>query len=353
MDFSEILGQRRVIRLLRQAVQRGNLPHAFLFTGMEGVGKSLTALTFAKALNCAGGTEADCCNRCLSCRKVNNGNHPDVFAIEREGPFIKIDQIRTLQQRLRFRPLEGDYRVMVIVDAQNLKVEAANALLKILEEPPPENIFILTASDTTTLLPTIVSRCLHLRFQPIAAEEIASFLQQNHEVSPERAAVTAELAGGSLSRAVALLDDRHRSRRRLLLETVAKIPSSPVADLLAATERWQGENKDLSQDLDWLKTWTRDLLFSQLQEVSSGDLINLDFAEQIAAIAPQFRPDYLVKVFELLCAIQEAMRYNINKRLSLEVFFLFLRAGCVGEQAGSGTMMSALAKGPHFREFYG
>jgi len=145
MGFTKILGQQRVVRLLRQAVLQENLPHAFLFTGMEGVGKTLTAFTFAKAVNCTGGVEADCCNRCLSCRKVNNCNHPDVFTLEREGPFIKIDQIRALQQRLRFRPLEGDYRVMVIVDAQNLKVEAANALLKILEEPPPANIFILTA----------------------------------------------------------------------------------------------------------------------------------------------------------------------------------------------------------------
>ncbi|MEJ2428974.1 MAG: DNA polymerase III subunit delta', partial [Deltaproteobacteria bacterium] len=144
MSFSEIIGQTKIIRLLRRALTQDLLPHAFLFTGAEGVGKKSTALTLAKVVNCQDRASGDCCDQCISCRKAASGNHPDINLIEREGPFIKIEQIRALKHRLRFKPLEGRYRVTVLGDSQHLKTEAANALLKVLEEPPANKLIILT-----------------------------------------------------------------------------------------------------------------------------------------------------------------------------------------------------------------
>jgi len=345
MGFAEVIGQRRVVRLLGQMLTRGHLPHAFLFTGMAGIGKRIAAFTLAKALNCENCKAGDCCDHCLSCRKTASGNHPDIYVVESDGPFIKIEQIRAIQQRLRFRPLEARCRVIVISDAQNMKLEAANALLKVLEEPPADNLLILTAFDTAALLPTVVSRCVHLPFRPLAAPDVASYLCQNHSVDPDRARMIAGLAGGSISRSIALLDEAQLGRRRWLLETVVKVHRSKASDLLAVGKMWKGENADLRQDLEWLKTWIRDLLVQQFEAVGSDRLLNPDFAEELAVLSPIFQPDHLLEMFELLCTVQGAIRYNVNKRLCLEALLLFFRslAGNVG--AGSRAILPAVERG--------
>jgi DNA polymerase-3 subunit delta' len=346
MGFAEIIGQQRAVQLLRQPLIRGHLPHAFLFTGMEGIGKRLTALTLAKAVNCLNHNDGDCCDHCLSCRKTASGNHPDIYTVESDGPFIKIEQIRAIQRRLRFRPLEARCRVIVICDVQNMKVEAANALLKVLEEPPANNLLILTVIDPSALLPTIVSRCLHLPFQPLATPDIASYLCRIQAAAPDRARLIAGLAGGSLSRALALLDEELLARRRWLLETVAKVHRAKTSDLLAAVKMWKGENSDLRQDLEWLKTWTRDLLVQRFEAAGSDGLLNADFAEELADAASLLRSDHLLEMFEFLCTVQGAIRYNINKRLSLEALLLYLRDLVRHDGTGSKAFLSVIEKGP-------
>ena len=346
MSFADIIGQQRIIHLLRQALGHSHLPHAFLFTGMEGVGKNLTAFTLAKVVNCDKGAGGDCCEVCVSCRKAASGNHPDIHIIESEGAFIKIEQIRALKHRLRFRPLEGQYRVTVINNAQDMKVEAANALLKILEEPPKNNIIILTAYETTGLLPTIVSRCLHFPFQPLTAAEISTHLCQAHGASPKQAAMIAKLAAGSLARAVKLQDEKQLARRRWLLETVADIHRSRVTDLLAAAKVWKGENIDFREDLEWLKLWIRDLLVQKLKASDRIGLLNSDFSEKVVSLAPQFRPDHLLEMFDFVSTVQGAISYNINKRLSLETLLLLMRARAIRRTGEASTHLPALNISP-------
>ena len=345
MSFSEIIGQKKIIRLLRRALAQDLLPHAFLFTGTEGVGKKSTALTLAKVVNCQDRASGDCCDQCISCRKAASGNHPDINLIEREGPFIKIEQIRALKHRLRFKPLEGRYRVTVINNSQHLKAEAANALLKVLEEPPADNLIILTAVEITALLPTIVSRCLHLPFQPLATAEISAHLAKIHSLSPEKAAMIARLAGGSLSRAVAFLDEKKLARRNLILETVTEIHKSRITDLLALTNRWKGDNLDLQQDLEWLKTWIRDLLVEKFESNDSVGLLNSDFAHKTKAMASHISSDHLLQFFDLVCTVQGAIGYNVNRRLSLETLLLLFYARATGRSEAIAADLPLVAEG--------
>jgi DNA polymerase-3 subunit delta' len=273
-----------------------------------------------------------------------NGNHPDITTIERQGPHIKIEQIRSLQRQLRFKPLEGKCRVIVIDEAQHMKAESANALLKVLEEPPSDNLIILTTTDTTALLPTVVSRCLVLRFQPLPTEEIAAHLRLNHALTSEQARVVAGLAGGSLSRASTLLNEEQLERRRWLLQAAATVHRSQLSDLLAIAESPKGETVDLGQDLEWLKSWIRDLLVYNLAVTSPEGFLNFDFADEIAAVAPQVRPENLLEIFELLCTLQGAMGYNINKRLTLEALFLFLRSTVGTAAAPTSSPLHELGK---------
>ena len=296
-------------------------------------------------VNCQNSASGDCCDQCISCRKAASGNHPDINLIEREGPFIKIEQIRALKHRLRFKPLEGRYRVTVIDNSQHLKAEAANALLKVLEEPPADNLIILTAIETTALLPTIVSRCLHLPFQPLATVEISAHLNKIHSISPERAAVIARLAGGSLSRAIDLLDEKKLDRRNLILETVSEIHKSGLTDLLAATSRWKGDNLDLQQDLEWLKTWIRDLLVEKFEATDSVGLLNSDLAHKIKIMASHMSSDHLLQFFDLVCTVQGAIGYNVNRRLSLETLLLLFYTRATRRGREIGADLPLLARG--------
>jgi DNA polymerase-3 subunit delta' len=176
MTFQSIIGQERAIRLLSRMLHNDRLVHALVFTGIDGIGRQTTAKALAMAVNCANRVDVSACNACRSCQKVISGNHPDVIIVEPSGAFIKIDQVRSLRQQLRFAPLERGRRVIIINDAQTMNAEASNAMLKILEEPPKDTHIILTASQVTDLLPTIASRCQHIGFRPIPVAKIADVL---------------------------------------------------------------------------------------------------------------------------------------------------------------------------------
>ena len=185
MSFSAIYGQEGPIAVLRNAIGNKRVPHAFLFYGAEGIGKRTTALVFAKALNCKeSGT--DPCDACTSCRKIDSGNHPDLLLIKPEGQFIKVADIKELQERLRFRPLEGAKRVVIIDDAERMNITSANSLLKTLEEPSPTNVFVLVSSRPHLLPMTILSRCHRLRFNPVQRDVIAAFLEKSTPLSLPR-----------------------------------------------------------------------------------------------------------------------------------------------------------------------
>jgi len=184
MSFSSIYGQEGPIAVLRGAIGKNRVPHAFLFYGAEGIGKRTTALVFAKALNCEKGG-ADSCDGCTSCRKIDSGNHPDILIIEPEGQFIKVADIKGLQERMRFRPLEGARRVVIIDDAERMNITSANSLLKTLEEPSPTNVFVLVSSRPHLLPLTIPSRCHRLRFNPVQRDVIAAFLEKEIALFPD------------------------------------------------------------------------------------------------------------------------------------------------------------------------
>src|SRR5208283_5658913 len=153
MALADIAGQKMAMRFLKRLLEKDAVPHAFLFSGMAGTGKFAAAKEFAKALNCMDPQDYDSCGVCSACHKMEEGLHPDVVQIRSDGVSIKLDQIRELRKRFRFRPFEGKFRVVIIQDAQKLMEPAANAILKILEEPPKANIFILLATESQMLLP--------------------------------------------------------------------------------------------------------------------------------------------------------------------------------------------------------
>ena len=170
-----IIGHHQILKQLYHAIASDRVAGAYLFVGVANVGKETVALNFAKSINCRTSDEG-ACGTCLSCRKADDGNHPDLQIIRPSGAWIKIDQIRELQKRIIYRPLEGVRKVYILAEAERMNLEAANCLLKTLEEPPADSVLILLTTNLDALLPTIRSRCQIIPFHSLVVSELAGHL---------------------------------------------------------------------------------------------------------------------------------------------------------------------------------
>jgi len=268
--FSQIVGQERAINFLKQVMAGEKIPHAYLFVGNPGVGKTTTALALTQALNCQAPVNHEGCEQCKPCRQMMGGNFPDLERIEPEGQYIKIEQIRELTRHFAFRPVSGRYRVSILRQAERMTEEAANAFLKTLEEPPQGNILILNVTEPSNLLPTIVSRCQKVPFRPIPVQLIIKWLMLNRDADVGRARVVAKLSEGSLGRALEMLESDFLEKRQDHLLNLIKISSLSPADALNLALESSGKNKKKESDaagnggifglLSIWKTWYRDLL---------------------------------------------------------------------------------------------
>ncbi|HSL16547.1 MAG TPA: DNA polymerase III subunit gamma/tau [Methylomirabilota bacterium] len=208
--FADLLGQEAVVQTLQNALRSGSLGHAYLFSGLRGVGKTTAARLLAKAVNCAEGPTPEPCGECVSCREITAGASIDVVEID-AATHTGVDQVRELQELLRFRPTRDRFRVVVVDEVHMLSRSAFNALLKSIEEPPPYVLWIFATTERHKVPATILSRCQQLEFRPLADDAIRAHLEaiaarEGFGLSPGAAAAVAAAAQGSVRDALSLLD---------------------------------------------------------------------------------------------------------------------------------------------------
>jgi DNA polymerase-3 subunit delta' len=335
IPFSGILGQERAIEFLKRVILRGKLPHAYLFAGIPGIGKSTTALALTQAVNCQQPTKGEGCGRCSSCRQIAGGNFPDLLMIEPEGQSIRIEQIRDLNRTLCFKPVSGKSRISVIQQAETMTDEAANSLLKTLEEPPPDNILILSVTEPRALFPTIVSRCQKVLFRPIPVRVIAQWLIDHQGLEEEKATVLARISEGSLGQALRMCDeDFFRMREEYLFDLIQLPNLTPEQLLEKASEYTKKEKKDGSDGgkgglglfdmLSIWKSWYRDLVLMKL-ECPKDLLINVDFSRKLQKISRHSNIVYLTESFFILDRSQRDLLQNRNLDLMMENAVLSLK----------------------------
>jgi DNA polymerase-3 subunit delta' len=241
--------------------------------------------------------------------------------VKPSGPFIKIDQIRSLCQTLALKPYEAKRRVVIISDAQAMNPAAGNALLKMLEEPPVRTILILVATHTSDLLPTVVSRCQQLRFKPISSKYLEAELVQKYGLDSKNARIITTMAGGSLSRALRMHRTHWISRRNWLIQEMDAISTGSVNRLLAFGEQLS-KNKDILPDsLEVMKSWLRDLVVGQF---NPERVVNQDLAQKIQQASQKMGIAVLLDKIDTIQATQNAIHAGTNLRLALEVMVLRL-----------------------------
>jgi DNA polymerase-3 subunit delta' len=313
-----IIGHNWAVDLLQRAIQNERVAHAYLITGPANVGKTSLAIELAAALNCTG--DAPPCGSCKSCTKVARATHPDLVIVEPEDGHLKIDQMRDLQRELSLSPYEGRWRVCIITDFQTATAQAANAMLKTLEEPPARVILILIATDSSSLLPTIVSRCQVLPLRAVPTEQIEQALTERWSVQAESARVLARLSAGRIGWAIqAAKDAAIMEQRRQDLETLLDLLRQSTAGRLEAAENLS-KREDLTEVLRLWQTWWRDVMFVGLE--CEELVVNVDYMDALREQASRYN---WTQAEQALGGVQDTLQQlteNVNPRLSLEVLFL-------------------------------
>ncbi|MBI3996588.1 MAG: DNA polymerase III subunit delta' [Candidatus Omnitrophica bacterium] len=307
MAWSDILGQERVIELLKTHLQDERVAHAYLFAGPDGVGKRRLAFEMAKALNCTGAGNRPC-DACTVCRQIARGTHPDVHSVVAGGASdqIKIDMIRHVIGRVALRPYSAAFQVAILEGAERLTEEAANSLLKVLEEPSAHTRFILTTAQFSACLPTIVSRCQLIRCRPLPADVVKQILITQKGCDEPTATAIASLSGGSASEALALAD-----RWSTYDQWVSLLGSDAPP---AWFERPLPESREgVAQLLDGMMRWLRDLAVTATSETAY-----IAHAGHAVALRRQVRGMDLDRcldtVFELV-ALRDSLEQFVSPRL--------------------------------------
>ncbi len=346
--FFEIVGQESAVDFLKHVLEGSKIPHAYLFTGIPGIGKTTAALAFARALNCMHSVEGEGCGRCATCRQMAGGNFPDLDIMRPVRRVIGVEQVRELTRRVGFKTVSGRYRVSVIQRADAMTVEAANAFLKTLEEPPPGNILILEALEKKDLLPTILSRCQKVPFHPVPAEALSALLCEETGVSVETAGVLARLSEGSVGRALGMAQSSEFSERRSAhMQVITGLPGRSFSKILSDAVGYSGEEKKRSGGTEeseerglngvlalW-KTCFRDMLV--LKSRGARDLLVLGDDDGALKRASQFYTiNALVESVAVLDRAQRELSRSRNLDLLMETTLLSLKRAAETGRAERG-----------------
>lgn len=339
--FGDLAGQVTVVKTLKNALERDRIAHAYLFCGPRGTGKTSTAKLFAKALNCEQGPTTEPCNECFSCQQINTGRSVDVIEIDAASN-RRIDEIRDLRDKVKFAPSEGDYKVYIIDEVHMLTKEAFNALLKTLEEPPENVVFILATTEPHKIIPTILSRCQRFDFTLHSLSDLKARMQFISEqegvpITDGALSLISRAAEGGMRDAISILDQAiafggdqvtiedvntilGKVDQRIMSKVVEVIGNHDTEGVLRVLNEILDQGKDMNQFVKDLLFHFRDLMFIKECGVQNA-IIELpdELKEELRVQAERFTMKELLRLLDILSETDQKLKFSSQPRLVLEM----------------------------------
>lgn len=339
--YSELTGNADVAAALRRMAAGGRMPNSMIFAGPDGTGKKHFAIETARALVCRNPGNGESCGNCTACRRagvfdlpesdkaedfdnVFLSHHPDVGLIFSPKRQIRVAAIRALETEANFRPSEAESRVFIIDEADKMNQEAANALLKTLEEPPPTTFLILVSARPDALLQTIRSRCQMIRFAPVSATEIRNLLVKKYGRSEEDAELAARMSGGSVSSAIGFDVENFREERAVCLDILkASVRPDGLHKMLETAERLADSKakERFENSLRILLSLIRDAVAIRAG-ADSTQISNFDIIDDLSAIAASLSATVLADRIWAIDDLLKSQDVNINRKVALDGLFV-------------------------------
>ncbi|NOG83203.1 MAG: DNA polymerase III subunit delta' [Candidatus Scalindua sp. AMX11] len=336
MSFNTLLSQDHIINYFKSVIESNHLAHAYIFTGQEGVGKSLFTKEFIKALTCLE-NENGHCDVCHNCSRINGHNHPDVHweVLDKKEKFIKIERVRNLQHTASLCPVELNSKIFVIQDAERMNEEAANCLLKTIEEPTPNTLFILITNSLSRLKKTIVSRCQVIRFKSIHSQVIREYLMKKFNNDGEEIEWAAKYSCGSIGKACALLKEDFFKENNNVINKISRLNTEQniscaeefVNSALTPTRSLEEGRQVLRDILNCILRYYRDMLIFKINKRENSDkarlpLFNANRSDTIQLHSDTTSQETIVKIiYEILFSL-EYLDANVNIHLLIESLFI-------------------------------
>ena len=324
--FEEILGNEMVKDHFKKAIANHKISHAYILTGEAGMGRKSIANAFAMTLLCEkGGSEP--CMTCHSCKQVMSGNHPDLIYVKHEKPgSIGVDDVREqINDTIMIRPYSSYYKIYIVDEAEKMTVQAQNALLKTIEEPPAYAVIILITTNQEAFLPTILSRCVQMKLKPLKDFTIKSYLTQNLHIPEKDADICAAFARGNLGKAIHLASsDEFKELFQKVMVLVKNVGTMDISMLLDCIREMKEQNFDIGEVLDLMQFWYRDVLMFKVTK----DMNLLIFKNEYKMINETGEKVDYAGLEAILAAIDTArtrLNANVNMELAMELLLLTMK----------------------------
>lgn len=324
--FHDILGHEMIKEHFQKAIQNDKVSHAYILAGEQGMGRKTLAKAFAMTLLCERSNQEPCME-CHSCKQILSGNHPDVLWVTHEKPnSIGVDDIRTqINDTISLRPYSSAYKIYMVDEAEKMTVQAQNALLKTIEEPPSYAVIILMTTNEEIFLPTILSRCIKLNLKPLKDHAVSAYLTESLGVPENQADIYAAFARGNLGRAIHLSSsEEFKLLYQEVLGLLKNIKEMDISSLLNYIKRLQEEHLDLYDCLDFMQLWYRDILMFKVTK----DMNLLIFKDEYSAVSSQCSVSSYEGLETILTAIDKAkarLNANVNTELAMELMLLTMK----------------------------
>lgn len=324
--FKDVVGHEEVVQYIKNVVVQDKVSHAYIINGEKGSGKKLLAHLFAQSLQCEQ-DGAEPCYECHSCKQAQSGNHPDIISVTHEKPnSIGVDDIRVqVNEDIQVKPYNGKYKVYIIPQADLMTVQAQNALLKTIEEPPAYAVIILLTENSEKLLPTICSRCVMLKLRNIKDRLVKKYLMEKLQVPDYKADVCTAFAQGNIGKAILLATSEHFNEiKEEAIQLLKNVDNMEVSDLVEAVKSISAYKLEVTDYLDVLSIWYRDVLLFK----ATKNIDRVIFGEQLDYIRERATKSSYEGIETILEAIEKAkarIKANVNFDLVMELLLLTIK----------------------------